>query len=236
LSAPVFQEKDGIPAPLYPGRSAGSVARSNFMSGRSRIVGIVLAAGQSVRMGRAKALLSYPPTGETFVSRIVTVLRDGGLDDVVVVGRPTDVALRSHLDTVIPRARYVENPHADLGQLSSLLAGIDYAEARGAEAVAVMPVDMPQVQADTVAVALRSFQASTAAVVRVSHGGRHGHPVIFRSSVFTDLRRADMSVGAKAVLREQEGRILNVEVADPGVVRDVDVPEDYRRLFRREPS
>jgi molybdenum cofactor cytidylyltransferase len=68
-------------------------------------------------------------------------------------------------------------------------------------------------------------------MARVAHAGRGGHPVLFRDVVFDDLRTADPAIGAKAVLRARAGDVLDVEVDDPGVLRDVDAPDDYIALF-----
>ena len=60
--------------------------------------------------------------------------------------------------------------------------------------------------------------------------------MVFSRDVFASLRHADPEVGAKAVLRARASAIVNVEVDDPGVVADVDTPEDYRALFGRDPG
>jgi molybdenum cofactor cytidylyltransferase len=198
------------------------------------IAGIVLAAGRSSRMGRSKALLPAIG-GDTFVTAVVRTLRQGGILDVLVVGRPEDHELREEVGRIHPAVTYVENKNADRGQLSSLLEGLDAAETRGAGAVIVMPVDIPRVLPETVANLVRAFRRSDAPIARVTHAARHGHPVIFRASVFDDLRAADMAAGAKAVLHAHADRILDVETDDPGVLRDVDVPEDYVRLFGHVP-
>jgi CTP:molybdopterin cytidylyltransferase MocA len=199
-----------------------------------RIVGIVLAAGQSSRMGRSKPLLPCVPSAETFVARVVRVLREGGVPDVVVVGRPEDAALRAHVDGLVPTTTFVENRDAARGQLTSLIVGIDHAQLHGADAVVVMPVDIPQVKPETVATLLAAV-GSQAPIVRVGYAGRHGHPVLFREVVFEELRTADPAIGAKAVLLAHASDILNIAVDDPGVVRDVDVPDDYARLFAEGP-
>jgi len=200
------------------------------VSSRDHIVGVVLAAGQSRRMGRPKALLQCGPGGETFVIRLIRALVEAGIRDVVIVSRPHDAALAAAVAEE-PAATLIENPDPDRGQLSSLQSGIAEAERRGAAGVLVIPVDIPMVQAATIARAATVFKASVAPIVRVTHQGRHGHPVLFAAHLFDELRRADPAVGAKAVLASHAADLLNLEVDDPGVLRDVDEPADYRALF-----
>jgi CTP:molybdopterin cytidylyltransferase MocA len=205
------------------------------MTAAPKIVGIVLAAGQSRRMGRPKALLRTAPAGQHFVSKLVATLTDAGVDEVVVVGRSRDETLRSVVEELRTPARYVVNAAPERGQLSSLNAGLDAAESSGAEAIVVMPVDMPLVRTETIRTALASLRNSSAPIVRICHQGHHGHPVLFRRETFADLRRADPSAGARAVVRQYAHQVLEVDVDDPGVLRDFDWPEEYRRVFGREP-
>jgi len=200
------------------------------------IPGVILAAGRSTRMGRAKPLLPCGPDGESFVRRLARALCEGGVPHVLVVGRPEDHALRDEVAALPVPARFVENPGADAGQLSSVLAGLDAADVPGTRGLLVTPVDAPLVTAGTVAALLAAFASTGAPIVRAVYRGTHGHPVVFSRDVFDSLRRADPNVGAKAVLRAHEGAIRNVEVDDAGVVADVDTPDDYRALFGRGPG
>ena len=197
----------------------------------SEVVGIVLAAGQSSRMGRPKALLPCPPAGRTFVTQIIHVLREGGIDTIAVIGRVNDPDLRREVAAAVPPVCYVENPAPQLGQLSSMLMGVAFAEAREAAGILVLPVDMPLIRPHTVRSALSAFAAGDAPVLRATYQGRHGHPVIFGAAVFPALRSADPEVGARAVLHQDPSRVRNLEVDDPGVLRDFDWPADYRSLF-----
>ena len=197
----------------------------------AEVIGIVLAAGQSTRMGHPKALLPCPPTGRTFVTQIIHVLREGGLPTIAVVGRVHDHDLRREVAAAAPAVSYVENPSPELGQLSSLLAGLAFAEAQGTAGVLVLPVDMPLIRPDTVRAALDAFAATAEPVLRATYRGRHGHPVIFGADVFAALRSADPATGARAVLHQDPSRVRNLEVDDPGVLRDIDWPTDYRGLF-----
>jgi molybdenum cofactor cytidylyltransferase len=200
------------------------------------IVGLILAAGQSTRMGRPKALLPCPPEGETFVARAIGALREGGLSQIAVVGRPSDEPLHAEVRRIDSSIRYLVNPAPEQGQLSSLLVGVEYAAGLSAAGVLVLPVDIPLVRPETVAILRRAFLEGSDPIVRPVHRGRHGHPVIFRASVFGELRSADVAVGAKAVLHAHAGAVLDVDVGDAGIVRDVDVAQDYRDLFNADPA
>jgi len=198
------------------------------------VIGIVLAAGASSRMGRPKALL--PIGTETFVSRVCRVLAEGGVDDVIVVVGPetSDVGLALERAGVL--ARIVENPERDQGQLTSLQVGLVAADRPGVEAVLVQLVDAPLVAPSTVRAVLEAFRRTRAPIVRPAFGARHGHPVIFARSIFDDLRTADPVVGARAVVRAHAARGVDVPVDDPGACQDIDTPEDYERLIGEFPS
>ena len=181
-------------------------------------------------MGRPKALLPCPPDGRTFVTQAVRTLHTGGVAEVGVVGRAHDASLRNEVGRQARPVAYLENLTPELGQLSSLLVGISYAEACNGDGVMVLPVDIPSVKAATVQSLCDAFDRGTDPIVRAVYRGRHGHPVIFGRPVFAELRAADLSVGAREVLRRDPARVCEVAVDDPGVLRDVDVPDDYRRL------
>jgi molybdenum cofactor cytidylyltransferase len=194
------------------------------------VPGIILAAGRSSRMGRPKALLDAEP-GTTFVRRIARTLLDGGAADALVVGRFEDEPLRREVEAIGAPVRFVVNTRADSGQLSSVIAGLNAADKPGIAGVLVTPVDVPLVRADTIRALLAAFSTRGAPIVRATCGGRHGHPVIFGRAVFDELRRADPAQGAKAVVRAHARDLVDVDVDDPGVLHDIDRPEDYESLF-----
>jgi len=187
---------------------------------------IVLAAGASTRMGRPKALL--PVGGATFVRRVLDTLKSAGLAEIAVVVRPGHDAVIAEIEAGA-MGRVVVNAHAENGQLTSVVAGLDAVDAPDVNAVLVTLVDVPLIQSVTVRTLIARAAQSDAPVLRVVHRGRHGHPVIFTRAVFDALRAADPAVGAKSVMRSV--RVEDVEVDDPGVFEDIDTPDDYRRLI-----
>jgi len=196
------------------------------------ISGIVLAAGASSRMGQPKAALPIGGTGETVVSRVVKTLLDGGVPRIVVVAGAHIDAVRRAMPSRESRARLVEHPGWQQGQLSSLIAGLIAIDDPQLDAALVTLVDVPLVSASTVATLIAEWRRTRAPIVRPVSGARHGHPVIFDRAVFEDLRAADLAVGAKAVFAAHADRVLNVEVKDSGAFEDIDTPEDYERVIR----
>jgi molybdenum cofactor cytidylyltransferase len=195
-------------------------------------------------MGRSKALLPAGAHGPTFVRRLAGALRDGGITDLLIVGRPDDASLRTEVEAlradVFDAAlgadvRYVENHHAEDGQISSIIAAVNVVDHPGVRGLLVMPVDQPLLTPQTVATLLEAFSRVRPPIARATHGGRHGHPVVFAAAIFGELRHADPGVGARVVLRAHASAILDVEVPDEGVLIDVDDPDDYARVFGTRP-
>ena len=164
------------------------------------------------------------------------ILVAGGVSDVIVVSRPGDEELELEVARLGARVRTVPNPHAEQGQLSSLLAALDAADRPGVHALLVTPVDAPYVRDHTVAALLSAFATRGVPLVRATRRGRHGHPVVFGRAVFDALRHADARLGAKAVVQAHGHEAIDVEVDDDGVLDDIDRPEDYDRAVGNAPK
>lgn len=176
------------------------------------IVGIVLAAGRSSRLGFPKALAKVDD--ETFAARATRALRDGGCDEVcVVVGPPHATEIAASLGDVTA----VHNPDPDRGMLSSLQVGIAFALAQPRlEAVLFSLVDHPRVRPETVRLMIA---ARTDGALRPVYQGRGGHPVLLSVELARELARAPVEASTRDLLR---GRLADVAVDDPGVVEDID--------------
>jgi CTP:molybdopterin cytidylyltransferase MocA len=197
-------------------------------------VAIILAAGESTRMGSPKALL-HDPDGRPFVARLVRAFAGAGIADIVIItGSQHDaVVMAVAADTPPARPAFIRNPDPSRGQLSSLWIGLDAAARPEVESILVIPVDIPMVRASTIEQVVEAWNRTRAPVVRPVVGARHGHPVLFDQSVFDDLRRAPLEEGAKAVVHAHAARVVDVAVADEGCLVDVDTPADYDALMRK---
>jgi molybdenum cofactor cytidylyltransferase len=197
------------------------------------IAAVVLAGGDSTRMGSPKALLPAPD-GQPFVVRIVRAFAAAGVPAIAVVTGSAHEGIVDALDAAFPGrpGLAVRNPDPSRGQLSSLWTGMDAVVHEGTEALLVTLVDVPMVSAATVSAVVDAWRVSRAPIVRPALRERHGHPVLFDRSLFGELREAPLEAGAKTVVRRHEARILHVVPPDEGCLRDVDTPEDYQALRR----
>ncbi|MBT8398771.1 MAG: nucleotidyltransferase family protein [Gemmatimonadetes bacterium] len=192
---------------------------------------IIPAAGRSSRMGTPKALLDAG--GLTFLARVMASLREGGSGPLLVVVRKLDSPLAT--EARFGGAQVVLNPDPSQGPISSLQAGIR-ALPEGAGAVFLAPVDHPLFSSATVRALAHGFGQERPPLAVPALGGRRGHPVLLGSCLFPELLEKNLPQGARTVLRRYLGDRLEVPVQDPGILADIDTPEEYERYFPSGPS
>lgn len=196
--------------------------------GTMRIAAVVLAAGEGRRIGGPKALLRVG--GMSFLAAVARVLdRPSVAETLAVLGHEADrVRREADLD---PRVRVVVNPRYREGMLGSILVGLDAAEAGGAEAILIHPVDHPLVAPETVDRVLAALLEGAVAAVP-SHAGRRGHPGGFGRKAWEALRSAPPARGARVVLADHPEWVVHV-AGDPGCVAGINTLGDYQRLLGR---
>jgi len=185
------------------------------------IAGIILAAGDSRRMGSPKALLDF--RGETFAERLVRIFSKYCDPVVVVAGRHAE-AIRARIAATV-----VVNPDPDRGQLSSLQTALERLPAE-LEAFLFTPVDCPTVEEATLAAILQEFRSAAAPFVIPRFGGKRGHPVCAAGGLAVEFLAMPPTAETRGVVNRHESAIRYLDLADAGVLADVDDPEAYRAL------
>jgi molybdenum cofactor cytidylyltransferase len=202
----------------------------------SNLCGVILAAGDSSRMGRDKALLSWPPSGassapgETFLSAAIRLFAPY-VDVVLVVAGKNEQILAPIV--YASGASLVVNPDPDRGQFSSLKAGLQEVLKRGRDAAMITLVDRPPVRPETIQTLEAAFEQALHhrkwAVVP-EYQGKHGHPVLAGREMIEAFLRAPDSSNAREVEHAHQSAIEYLPVADPLVAVNVDTPEQYAAL------
>ncbi len=192
---------------------------------------LVLAAGESRRMGQPKPLLRFGAT--TFLEQIVSVLRLSAVDRITVVLGAKAQAIRAATD--LPGVDIVINENYAQGQLSSLRAGLQSIPPE-VEAILLCLVDNPFVTTDAVNGVIHAYHETRKPIVIPVADGRRGHPALFARAVFAELLNAPADEGARAVVKANVERVQEVDVRDRSILVRIDTPEDYRSYFGVDPN
>ena len=189
--------------------------------------GVILSAGASSRMGRDKALL--PWRDGTFLSAAIRALQPA-TELVIVVAGANAASLEPIADA--NAAFMAINPNPQLGQFSSLQAGLQDVLNRGRDAAIVTLVDRPPAEIETIEQLQAAFLGGddqTWAVVP-EYQGKHGHPFVIGREMIEAFLRAPAGSSAREVEHANQPHIRYVPVSDPLVVANVDTPEDFEKL------
>jgi molybdenum cofactor cytidylyltransferase len=197
---------------------------------------VILAAGESSRMGRDKALLPWPPepvatgAGETFLSAAIRLFSPY-VDVVLVVAGKNEHELAPII--YARGASLVVNPDPARGQFSSLQAGLHEVLNRGRDAAMITLVDRPPARPETIQLLLTEFeQALTRSVWAVvpEYQGKHGHPILASREMIEEFLRAPATANARDIEHAHQDNIAYIPVDDPFVASNVDTPEQYAAL------
>jgi molybdenum cofactor cytidylyltransferase len=190
------------------------------------IAALILAAGESRRMGSPKALLPY--RGLTFVEHLLAATRVPRIGATRVVLGAGAAEIRGRLP--VRDSEIVVNEDWESGPLSSIWAGLRSLPDSDVEAALICPVDHPLVTLRLIAGIIAAFDRSGKAIVLPTFLGRRGHPVLFASRLFSELMGAPLDVGARAIVRAHRGEIEEVPTEEEGVVLNLNDPEALGRL------
>jgi molybdenum cofactor cytidylyltransferase len=203
--------------------------------------GVILAAGESTRMGRDKALLPWPPTvqnshtqnvGERGTTLLAAIIEEtSSFSDLVIVvagkNQPT-------LEPVVfaRGASIVRNPAPERGQFSSLQTGLREVLNRGRDAAIIALVDRPPAKAEAVRKLLDHFEKKSRGTWAIvpEFQGKHGHPIVIGREMIEAFLKAPATGNARDIEHANQSRIAYVPVDDAGVITNLNTPEDYAAL------
>ncbi len=189
---------------------------------------ILLAAGESSRMGQLKALLPWRNT--TLLEYQLHSLLEAGVNQIaVVLGHDAD-RLKPVVDFV-DNASWVMNPDYLLGKTTSLKTGAAALSGQPVSDVLLLNVDQPR-NVDTVRVLLERHLASSYRITIPTHGGKGGHPILISAELLPELADIDEeSQGLKAVVRRHADATERFEIDDPSLLWDLNTPEQYQKAL-----
>lgn len=217
------------------------------MSRAPSFAGVILAAGESSRMGTDKALLPWPPQlmphspyqslsrlplKGTFLSAAIDSLLQATDFVIVVVGK-NEAALAPV--AYANGASLITNPDPSRGQFSSLQIGLQAVLDHGRDAAVVTLIDRPPVSAATVQSLRSAFESAPPNVWAVvpEFSGKHGHPYLAGRELMQAFLHAPPTASARDIEHQHQKHIQYVTVNDPFVALNVNTPEEYAELSSR---
>ncbi len=200
------------------------------------LAAVILAAGESRRMGTPKALLPLPAGAlatdgiQTFLEHLTQIAHHPriGLRRVVLGAHAADVRRRVRLDDgdVVVNANWAD------GQLSSIQAAIRSLPPDGTDGIMLFLVDHPLIDRALVGTLVERFYACKRRIVIPTYMRKRGHPVIFASSLYDELMAAPADKGARAVVWAHANDVLEMPTDEEGVVLNLNDPEAVKRALQ----
>ncbi len=196
----------------------------------SKITAIILAAGYSSRMGAFKPLL---PLGEmSILEQEIRLFQSVGIQDIRVVAGYRASEILAMLQPIGISCIVNETYHQ--GMYSSVIAGIRTLTSEQ-RAFFILPADIPRVRAYTLTALLKAYQETKIQhpILYPKFQGMRGHPPLIASVYAPEMIGWNKPGGLRAFLEKYEDCTEDVEVADQGILFDIDSPEDYQQLLER---
>lgn len=195
------------------------------MTDTDNIAALILAAGRSTRMGTFKPLL--PLKESTVIERVIDNTRAAGIKELwVVVGYQAEILLPVLREKSVD---WVANPAYHREMFSSIKIGVNQFK-KTTHAFFLLPGDMPLIRPSTFLQLLAAFDPGEMDLLKPKFRDRNGHPVLISSNKISAITSFDGSGGLRALIKKQLWRTAELYVDDPGILADLDTPQDYKKL------
>ncbi len=216
-----------VDTPTRPLPRDSAVKKQNKTPHQLRVTALLLAAGQSRRMGGPNKLL-MDVGGTPLIRKTVETIKAAGIEDIVVVLGHQETEVRAALAGTA--VRFVTNPHYAEGLSTSLKAGLSNVHP-DIESALVCLGDMPMLKPEHVQKLVAHFDAASDRLIGVpTHTGKRGNPTLWARRFFDEMRQVSGDVGAKHLIGANESLVYEVEFDDTGVLTDLDTAEQWERF------
>lgn len=186
------------------------------------IQAIILAAGESKRMGSPKMLLPY--NGMTVIEQVIeNVLSAGISNPLIVLGSDHEAILKIIKGHPVSHC-YNENYRN--GMLSSVQCGLASLADQGSAAL-IIPGDQPMIDAAQIKRVMKAWHESGKGIVMPVHNGKRGHPLIVDMKYKREVMSLAESKGLRALAELHPDDVMEAETDDPSVLRDIDTQQEY---------
>jgi molybdenum cofactor cytidylyltransferase len=188
----------------------------------NKVTAIILAAGQSRRMGQPK--MSLPWGGTTVLGKVIETLKAAGMGDLIVVtggAREQVEAIAHESAQVVFNAKYMDSE-----MLSSIQCGLG-AIKPDAQAALICLGDQPQVQVGSVQVILQEYENTGASLILPSYQMKRGHPWLVGRELWEEILEMRSPESPREFLNRHAKEIKYINVDTPSVLTDLDTPDDY---------
>lgn len=193
------------------------------------ISAIILAAGESKRMGQPKMLLTWGDT--TVLGKVISTYQTAGIKDIVIVTGGAHESIEKLIHHY--EVKSVFNKDYSGGEmLSSLQHGLRFLLSEGIEVEAALIGlgDQPQVQAEIVRTICARFRENKSVLVVPSYQMKRGHPWLVARSLWEELLQLKATQSPRDFLNEHAGEIEYIEVDTSSILADLDTPQDYENF------
>ena len=198
---------------------------------RKNLAAIILAAGQSRRMGKENKML-IKIDGKPMVRHAVEAVIQTGINRIFVVTGYQSKKLENALNGL--KCKLVKNSQYSEGLSSSLKAGVD-ALPESIEGALVMLGDMPRVNPSHLNLLMEAFKPDENKLICVpTSEGKRGNPVLWHKRFFSSISEVSGDVGARHLIGEYDDYVVDVEMNDNAVILDLDTPEAVQAYLKAD--